>query len=626
MQASGVIPLMRSAIVNGNRAIGLVFRGVALGVRAAPREAAAMVVFALATGATPTLIAFLQKGLIDHFFRVAQHEASAWTTYVVFATIAIYILATITDASESANVFAMTALGDKVGGVAKERLFQRLANEPSLEPFERSEWLDGLNLAYQAIPRMQAMSNRFASLLRGLFFAVPALVACFTIAWWIPLVLVVTLVPTGIAEFRIEGKVWDAEKTLGEKRRKQNLIEETLTRPAFAKDLRLLTLGDTLTRQWHSLFMANMNLINAIRLKGMRRTLLWGLFGGLGVGVPVVYIVNGVADGSRSVGELVLFLSVCYLVRAGVQNLIWASSEIAGMTLAMDHYEQFLAKGSDTVRTHETQRDVAPLRRALSFDAVTFRYPGNSEPSAADITLTIDAGSTVAIVGENGAGKSTLAKLLGRLYEPSTGRIIWDDSDVSTIMIDAYRVRLGFMAQDIAEFPFSLRENLSFARLGNPPSDDELHAVLAETGLGELAARSAWGLDTPLTKELDGGTQLSGGQWQRLALARVMLRAADADLLVLDEPTAAFDPAAEHALIERLLEVARGKTAIIITHRLAVCTEVDRVIVMHGGRVIEDGTHQELVAAGGHYAAMFEAQARRYRDSGLTEQSESPDS
>lgn len=591
----------------------LVLRGIGLGVRAAPREATAMVMFALVVGLAPTIIAVLQKGLVNHFARVIQHQAGAWTPFVVVAMVAIFLLSMASDASESANVFVMTSLRDKVEGVAKERLFHRLAHEPSLEPFERAEWLNAVSLAYQAIPRYQAISDRFASLLRGLFFVVPALIVCVGIAWWIPVLLILTVLPAGVAQFRIESRVWDAESTLAENRRRQTLVEETLTRPAYAKDIRLFTLGEMLVGRWRTHFLENLNTLNTIRLHGLRVTLLWSLLGAIGVGVPVVYIVNGVAGGAISIGDLVLFLGVSSLVRLGIQNLIWASSEIAGMTLAMDHYERFLAVEPGRGDVGDARDDLPPLRRSLSLANVSFRYPGSAELAIRDVSLTIDAGATVAIVGENGAGKSTIAKLLGRLYEPSEGSIFWDGADIGAIAMETYRARIGFMTQDIAEFPFTLRENLTFARLGNPPSDDELTVVLAATGLDSLVVRGELGLDTPLTKELNGGTQLSGGQWQRLALARVMLRAPDADLLMLDEPTAAFDPAAEHQLIGRLLEVSRDRTSIIITHRLALCTEVDRVIVMHEGRVIEDGTHRDLLAAEGHYASMFRAQARRYQ-------------
>jgi ATP-binding cassette subfamily B protein len=542
----------------------------------------------------------------------------------------LVILAIAVDAAQSANVFFMTALRDRIEGIAKERLFSQIVSVKDLGLFEDPARLNALNLAEQAIPRYQQVSDRFASFIYGVFGAVPALVISGTIAWWIPVLICATLLPAGIVQFRLESQVWNAEATLAEARRRQGLVEETLTRPAYAKDVRLFSLAELLVGTWRGIFQQNVTTLNAIRMKGLRTNLLWSLFGAIGLIVPLISIVNGVVNGQSSLGELVLLLGIVFAVRSGFQDLIWSCSEITGMTLAMEHYESFLADtGALPVTDPEevAPTSVPPLQRELVLDDMGFSYPGSTGPAIADISLRIAQGSTVAVVGENGAGKSTLAKLLGRLYAPSVGTVRWDGHDIAGFDIDAYRARLGFMTQDIAEPPFSLRENLAFARLADPPDDVEIGRALQATELAAVAERSELGLDTPLTKEIDGGTQLSGGQWQRLALARVMLRAPNADLLVLDEPTAAFDPASEHTLIGQLLAISRGRTAIIITHRLALCTEVDRVIVMHQGRVIEDGTHAELLSAQGHYAAMFHAQAHRYQREAIpfeAEQKETP--
>jgi len=528
----------------------------------------------------------------------------------------LVILAIAVDAAQTANVFFMTALRDRVEGIAKERLFSQIVSVKDLGLFEDPPRLNALNLAEQAIPRYQQVSDRFASLVFGIFGAVPALVISSTIEWWIPILICTTLLPAGIVQFRLESPVWNAEATLAEARRRQSLVEETLTRPAYAKDVRLFSLAELLIGNWRGIFQQNFATINAIRMKGLRNNLLWSLFGSTGLIVPTFFVVNSVVNGQSSLGDLVLLLGVVFAVRLGFQNVIWSCSEITGMTLAMEHYESFLADTSGVSGTEAGEvaaTVVPPLQRELVLDGIGFAYPGSTSPAVTGISLRIARGSVVAVVGKNGAGKSTLAKLLGRLYSPSAGTIRWDEHNVADFDIDAYRARLGFMTQDIAEIPFTLRENLAFARLDNPPSDTDIGRVLQATELAVVANRNELGLDTPLSKEVEGGTQLSGGQWQRLALARVMLRAPNADLLVLDEPTAAFDPASEHSLIGQLLRISRDRTAIIITHRLALCTEVDRVVVMHQGRVIEDGPHAELLVAQGHYAAMFHAQAHRYQ-------------
>jgi len=602
--------------MKARRTLALLARGLALGVRASPREATLILLCMIISGAAPTIVAVLQRALVNHFANAIEGDAAAWTPFVIWMALFMVILAIAVDAAQSANVFFMTALRDKVEGVAKERLFSHVVNVKDLGLFEDPPRLNALSLAEQAIPRYQQVSDRFASLVYGFFGAVPALLISSTIAWWIPILICTTLLPAGIVQFRLESRVWNAEVTLAEARRRQSLVEETLTRPAYAKDVRLFSLAELLIGNWRGIFQQNFATINAIRMKGLRNNLLWSLFGSIGIIVPLFYIVQSVVTGQSSLGDLVLLLGVVFAVRLGFQNIIWSCSEITGMTLAMDQFESFLAETSafsGTAAEEVAPTAVSPLQHELVLDDVSFSYPESTSPAITGITLRIAQGSTVAVVGENGAGKSTLAKLLGRLYSPTTGTVRWDEHNVADFDIDAYRARLGFMTQDIAEIPFTLREYLAFARLDDPPNDTEIGRVLKATELAAVANRNERGLDTPLSKEVEGGTQLSGGQWQRLAMARVMLRAPNTDLLVLDEPTAALDPASEHALIGQLLAISRNCTAIIITHRLALCTEVDRVIVMHQGRVIEDGPHAELLSAQGHYATMFHAQAHRYQ-------------
>lgn len=625
MQPRRIVITGQTLALRARRTLALLARGLALGVRASPREATLILLCMIISGAAPTIVALLQRALVDHFTNAIDGDTAAWTPFVIWLALCLVILAIAVDAAQTANVFFMTALRDKVEGIAKERLFSQIVNVKDLGLFEDPSQLNALNLAEQAIPRYQQVSDRFASLVYGIFGAVPALVIASTIAWWIPILICATLLPAAIIQFRLESRVWNAEVTLAEARRRQVLVEETLTRPAYAKDVRLFSLAELLIGNWRGIFQQNFATINAIRMKGLRNNLLWSLFGSIGLIVPIFYIVNSVVNGQSSLGDLVLLLGVVFAVRLGFQSVIWSCSEITGMTLAMEHFESFLAdtsarSGTDPAEIAPTA--VPPLQHELVLDDIGFIYPGSTSPAVTNISLRIAQGSTVAVVSENGAGKSTLAKLLGRLYSPSTGSIRWDEHDVAGFDIDAYRARLGFMTQDIAEIPVTLRENLAFARLDDPPSDTEIGRVLQATELAVVANRSEQGLDTPLSKEVEGGTQLSGGQWQRLAMARVMLRAPNADLLVLDEPTAALDPASEHALIGQLFAISRNCTAIIVTHRLALCTEVDRVIVMHQGRVIEDGPHAELLPAQGHYATMFHAQAHRYQREAIPSEAE----
>ena len=216
------------------------------------------------------------------------------------------------------------------------------------------------------------------------------------------------------------------------------------------------------------------------------------------------------------------------------------------------------------------------------------------------------------LVGENGAGKTTLTKLLVRLYDPDEGVITWDGRDIRSMDVEELRDRIAVVVQDYAHFPVTIRENIAFGDLSKVDRDDTLLAVAREAGLGEVIEKLPYGLDTPLGKMLDGGTDLSEGQWQRLAIARALLRKPKAELVILDEPTAAIDPQSEYEILQALRGLTRGRMALIVSHRLSLARGADRVVVLQNGRIVEEGSHEELMALNGVYHSMFTRQASSY--------------
>jgi ATP-binding cassette, subfamily B, bacterial len=241
---------------------------------------------------------------------------------------------------------------------------------------------------------------------------------------------------------------------------------------------------------------------------------------------------------------------------------------------------------------------------------VSFRYIGGKVAVFQDFNLDIPAGQSVAIVGRNGAGKSTMVKLLTGLIVPDQGCVLRNGVNIGQLDIDEVRKQTAVVAQNFAKFPLSLRENLLMG--ARDVADEQLTDALKSVGLEALTRLSESPLDTPLTKELPGGIDLSGGQWQRLVIARAAVRAPHAGLFIWDEPTAALDPAIEVELVESLLEMTKGVTSIAISHRLGICTLVDRVIMIDDGVVIDEGTHEELIDRGREYARWFDLQSRLY--------------
>jgi ATP-binding cassette subfamily B protein len=257
----------------------------------------------------------------------------------------------------------------------------------------------------------------------------------------------------------------------------------------------------------------------------------------------------------------------------------------------------------------------AAPREVIRFEAVTFRYPGQDRPVLDGLDLTIPIGRCTAIVGLNGAGKTTLVKLLARLYEPDSGRITVDGVDLRGMEAPAWRRRLGVIFQDFVRYETSLADNIGFGALARIDDRAGILRAARAAGLGDVIDGLPAGLDTPATREIDGGVELSGGQWQRLAIARALF-AADhgASVLVVDEPTASLDVRAEAHFIDEMIGLTRRLTTVVISHRFSTVRHADAVAVLAQGRVVEHGTHDELVARDGRYARLFRLQAARFAD------------
>jgi ATP-binding cassette subfamily B protein len=251
--------------------------------------------------------------------------------------------------------------------------------------------------------------------------------------------------------------------------------------------------------------------------------------------------------------------------------------------------------------------------RSIGFERVSFTYPGSAEPVFEGLDLELAAGHSLAIVGENGAGKTTLIKLLSRLYDPDAGAVRVDGVDLRELDPAGWHTRIAAVFQDYAQFEVSAHDNVAFGALHRRDDEQGVLEAARLAGAAPAIERLPRGWATPLTRELTGGAQLSGGEWQRLALARALFAVrAGAGVLILDEPTASLDVRGEAQVYARFLELTRGVTTIVVSHRFSTVRRADRIVVVEHGRVVEDGTHAELMVRGGRYATMYTLQAEKF--------------
>jgi ABC-type multidrug transport system fused ATPase/permease subunit len=428
----------------------------------------------------------------------------------------------------------------------------------------------------------------------------------FSYAWWAPLVLAGAWLLTHW--FLRESAVWHDRNTeeVREAQRHAEYLYRLAVDPPAAKEVRLFGLVDWVMER----FVGRRTRLHELQYQATRlreKPLVWSLLVVTLANVAVFWsLASAAADGRLDLARVVVYAQVAVGTSAiAFGGLSWALDGAAAPVAAVLRLERAMRTRGALVSVNAAPRPAAGMpAREIRFRDVTFSYPGADRPVLERFDLTLPAGSSLAIVGLNGAGKTTLAKLLCRLYDPQDGAIEVDGVDLRHVDVASWRSRIAAVFQDFIRFERPLRDNVA---PGGAP-DEVVRAALADAGGSDLAA-----LDTPLARGYEGGTDLSGGQWQRVALARALCAVRmGAGLVLLDEPTAQLDVRGEAEIFDRLLAATRHATTILISHRFSTVRQADRICVLEHGRVVELGTHDELMALGGRYRTMFELQARRF--------------
>ena len=498
-------------------------------------------------------------------------------------------------------------LGDRTAAWLNDRLAEACVRPPGMGHLEDPALTSDLTVARDfdlgmTGPPLSISMDFIAGGLVEMLGGLAAVTLLFAYRWWAPIVLGGAWLATHW--WLRESAVWQDRNTenVRSAQRDAEYTYRLAVDPAPAKELRLFGLaGWTIDR-----FVTRRTLLHALQYEATRlreKPVVWSLLLVAGANVAVFWSLASAAAGGRiSLGEIVVFAQAAIgASMIGFGGISWALDGAAAPVTAVLRLEGTMA-AAGALRPGDRAAAGMPVRE-IRFRDVTFAYPGGA-PVLEHFDLTIAAGSSMAIVGQNGAGKTTLAKLLCRLYDPQAGSIEIDGVDVRDLILDAWRTRVTAVFQDFIRFELPLRDNV--APSGAP--EETIRAALESAGANTLA-----GLDTVLARGYDGGTDLSGGQWQRVALARALCAVRlGAGLVLLDEPTAQLDVRGEAEIFDRILAATRHATTVLISHRFSTVRHADRICVLEQGRVIELGTHDELIARGGRYQAMFELQAQRF--------------
>ncbi|MFF0339014.1 ABC transporter ATP-binding protein [Kribbella sp. NPDC004875] len=554
----------------------------------------------VARGALPAVFAIAMGqmiGAVQHGSALGGPLAFMGTTFVLLQVL------TPVHQAVSAN------LGSRVSAYLNDELARACVGPPGIGHLEDPELSEDLTVARefdrgQTGPPMYLNVDFVAGSLVELAGGIASAVVLFGFTWWAPLVLLVAW--TATHWLLRESGVWRDRNTkeVRAAQRHASYAYELAVAPDAAKELRLFGLADWTVRRFTDRRRRLFELqYAATRLR--ERPMIWSLL--------IVAVANGLVfwalgaaaiDGRLPLDRLVVFAQVAIGVSMiAFGGLNWALDGAAAPVAAVNRLEPAMAPAGalSPGRGLTTARHGAV---AIELRGLSFRYPQAERKVFDGLDLTIPAGSSLAVVGQNGAGKTTLAKLLCRLYDPESGTIRIDGDDLRDLDVDAWRRRVAAVFQDFLKLELPLRDNVAPA--GAPEAD--IRAALADAGAADLAD-----LDTRLAPGYGDGTDLSGGQWQRVALARALCAVRQgAGLVLLDEPTAQLDVRGEAAIFDRILSATRDVTTILISHRFSTVRHADRICVLEHGRVVELGTHDELMALGGRYRTMFDLQAQRF--------------
>lgn len=586
-------------------------RGLALIWESAPGWTAAQIGLLVLQGLVPLATLYLTKLIVDGVTAAAGGEGVA-----AFSRIGLLIVAAGGVALLGAAIRTATVL---VGEVQSLRLGDRVHDvlhaksvEVDLQYYESAEYHDTLHRAQEEAPyRPGRIVNAVANVIQSGLSMVAVAALLFALHWGLALVLFLAAVPGVFVRIRYSRRLYNWAIRQTPATRKARYINSLLTSGLTAKEIRLFDLGQVFIDRFRELRgevrREKVRIVSRRALSDLAAQVvaLGAVFGAF------AFIARGALGGAITIGDMVMYFAAFQRGQDFFRDVLGGLAGLYEDNLFLTDLKTFLELEPQVAEPASPRPVPRPIRQGIALRNVSFRYPGADSDVLHGIDMEIRPGEHIALVGENGSGKTTLVKLLCRLYDPTGGAIMIDGIDLREFSTRELRREIGIIFQDYARYHLAARDNIWFGNIAVPRDSDRIIAAARRTGADSVVGRLPEGFETVLGRQFENGAELSIGEWQKVALARAFLR--ETQIIVLDEPTASLDARSEAEVFERFHELAHGRTAVLISHRLSTVRMVDRVFVLAGGRIVECGPHDELMRRGGVYARLFEMQARYYR-------------
>ena len=568
----------------------------------------------------PVATLYIGKLIIDEAVRLVgarlPHDtlAAAWhsgeLSHLVQLLALEFALAIASDLFGRLVAYVDSVLSEKFSNETSIRLMEHAATL-DLEDFEDPDLQDQLDRARrQTMGRMNLLSQLFGQAQTAVT-VVSFAVGLVAYAPWLMLLLAVAMIPAFVGESHFNAINYTLNFQWTPERRQLDYVRQMGASVETAKEVKIFNLNRffierfrTLSRQ---LFLANKALAARRAFWG---TLLSAL-GTLGYYAAYVYIAWRTVKGDFSIGDLTFLAGSFRQLGNLLENLLVGFSQVAGQALFLEDLYSFYEIKPEIASKPGALPVPKPIARGFAFENVGFRYPDAEKWALRGVDFELHAGEVLALVGENGAGKTTLVKLLARLYDPDEGRILLDGRDLKDYDLDDLRANIGVIFQDFVRYHLSAGENIGVGDVADMDNRERIAEAARKGMADEVVASLPNGYDQLIGRRFKTGVDLSGGQWQKIAIARAYMR--DAQVMILDEPTAALDARSEFEVFQRFKDLSEGRTAVLISHRFSSVRMADRILVLANGKVEASGTHAQLMAQGGRYAELFELQAAGYR-------------
>ena len=564
-------------------------------------------------GLYPAITAWLSKEVINSIFQPSREPLLGSLPNAFFFGIVYGVVTLIHGIISTSSAIELVTIKDKNIRIIDQLLMEKAASAVGITAYSMPQTRDEIRLASMGGRAVPACFSGSVDVLQHLV-AVSGL--SLILIYYHPLVAAIVLlpaIPLLYTQPKVRANTFAALVYKSPVYRRMGYFLELMLGTSTAKELRVYRTGNFFLDKYRHAADDIIKSARGLRWDATKSAMLWGSLSAMGIGAAYVYIIYLATTNRIGIGDVVMYSAAVFYAGGSIRSLIQSASSLFANVLSVEKFFTYLDQKPPAVAAKPSAASIAPGAAEWIVDGISYSYPDRKEKAVENVSFSIRPKEKIAIVGLNGAGKTTLMKLMLRLLEPDEGTISFRGIDLKAWYVLALRKNFGVVFQDFSKFKLTLYENIALALNGNSTPAQRDAAVFTAgrlAGVDEIAGRVPKGYETQLGKEFLNGTDLSGGQWQRIALARGFVR--DAQVVFLDEPTASLDAETEKALFEQLMTLAHDKTAIIISHRLFVTPLVDRILVLDRGRLVEEGSHDQLMKQDGVYAEMFKTQVGMY--------------